>query len=533
VRIFSGENWTEGFLDYSYGPDEVRIKPVRWLNVADVRSQYFVREKSWRLVVNYIREVGLGATLRKIRSRSAEAHRNEKFLSIGVGEIIDVGINVANHQKGDFIGFIASNHPKCVERVVVNSRLIFSADRPDQADSTELSYIELGQLASKEAEKLSILKGWSQHSGNPLPVNLSELFTIAVRALSEIDWGSARRLETGSQVVTHQASAKPAGGRGRKTAVLYGYGNYAKTMCLPNVSKYVDIAAVHEIDPTQMPRPLPTALSWDSGYLADDSENYDVYLIAGYHHTHAPLAEYALQRGSYAVVEKPVVTTFEQLDALKSALEVSSAGLYSGFHKRYARYNDWIFADLGVEYGDPISMHSIVFEVPLPGLHWYRWKNSCGRVVANGCHWIDHFLFMNDFSPVTEIDVYVAPDETINATVVLDNGALFTMVLTDRGSDRLGVQNNVEFRNDNGTVRVINDGAYFAESHDRILRKKKINRLDTYGRMYRSIALDIAEGGKGDSVASLVTSAGLILEIEKQAQAQLTVHAGIVGRNAN
>lgn len=533
MRILLGEQWKDGYLDYACGPESVRIRPLRWANVAEVRSQYFELPRSLRLVWNYVREVGVGATLRKIRSRSAEAaHRNKKIVSVGVGVIVDAGAQVSGYQQGDVVGFIAANHPLCVERVVVPACLLFNLDGTQPQDQPEVAWLGLGCASAEDADALLTVGGWSDLSGNSLPDNMAVVFAAAEQVLSAGDWADARTYPTTSEAATARPAQSPAANRGRKTAVLYGYGNYAKTMCLPNVSQYVDVQAVHEIDPAQMPQPLPPELAWSSQFWAEEEQDFDVYLIASYHHTHAGIAEYALNRGAYAVVEKPIVTTFDQLDSLKIALESSSSGLYSGFHKRYARYNDWVFEDLQAERGSPISMHSIVFEMPLPRLHWYRWKNSCGRVVANGCHWIDHFLFMNDYSPVKQLDVYVAQDETINASVVLDNGAMFTMVLTDQGSRRLGVQNNVEFRNANGTVRIINDGGYFAESHDRIMRKRDINRLETYSRMYQTIARRISEGDKGDTVHSFVTSAGLILEIEKRAQEQLaTIETGH-GRNS-
>ena len=398
MRILLGEQWKDGYLDYACGPEAVRVRPLQWANVAEVRSQYFELPRSLRLVWNYVREVGVGATLRKIRSRSAEAaHRNKKIISVGVGVIVDVGDQVSGYQPGDTVGFIAANHPLCVERVVVPACLLFSLDEEQPANTNEVAWLGLGCASAEDADVLLTVGAWNELSGNSLPDNMAGVFAAAEHVLSAANWSDAQTFETTDSATTFKAAESPAANRGRKTAVLYGYGNYAKTMCLPNVSQYVDVQAVHEIDPAQMPQPLPPELAWSSQYWAEEDQDFDVYLIASYHHTHAGIAEYALNRGAYAVVEKPIVTTFEQLHSLRGALQNSSAGLYSGFHKRYARYNDWIFEDLQAERGSPISMHSIVFEMPLPRLHWYRWKNSCGRVVANGCHWIDHFLFIEGF----------------------------------------------------------------------------------------------------------------------------------------
>ncbi len=517
MKILAGEHWKEGYLDYACGPESVRILPVKWLNATEVRSQYFQPARSWRLVWNYIREIGLAATLRKIRSRSAEAaSRNTKIVSVGIGVVIDVGPGVTAPAKGTLTGFIATNHPECVERLVVPVSLLFPTDAAE-SPSGHISHLGTEACDPAAAGVLKIIGSWSDLSGNPLPMNIDSLFAAAADAIASADWSVARQLSADDVAAHRQEATSPTSGKGRKSAVLYGYGNYAKTIALPNVSRHVAVKAVHEIDPAQLPRPLAADMTWDTRYWVEPEDQYDVYLIAGYHHTHAEIAEHALNQGAAAVVEKPIVTSAEQLESLQGALEKAGGGLYSGFHKRFARYNDWIFADLKAERGSPINMHSLVFEMPLPHLHWYRWKNSCSRIVSNGSHWIDHFLFLNDYSPVTDTDVFIARDETVNVSVTLENGAILTMMLSDYGSRRLGVQNNVEFRNANGTVRVINDGNYFAESHDRILRTANLNRLETYNRMYQTIAKRISEGDPGDSIESFVASAGLILEVERLA----------------
>ena len=82
--------------------------------------------------------------------------------------------------------------------------------------------------------------------------------------------------------------------------------------------------------------------------------------------------------------------------------------------------------------------------LPLPKLHWYSWPNSGSRLLSNGCHWIDYFLFLNAFSPVTNYSLKVAKNGDSNVFVELENKAVFTMVLTDLGSSRLGVREHIK-----------------------------------------------------------------------------------------
>ena len=88
------------------------------------------------------------------------------------------------------------------------------------------------------------------------------------------------------------------------------------------------------------------------------------------------------------------------------------------------------------------------------------------------------------------------------------------MVLTDQGSERIGMQEYVELRANEVTVKIENSGRYLSEGKDRILRRTRVNKMLSYERMYTEIGREIATGGLGDSAASVETSAGLVLKLE-------------------
>src|SRR5207302_6192153 len=104
--------------------------------------------------------------------------------------------------------------------------------------------------------------------------------------------------------------------------------------------------------------------------------------------------------------------TREQLDKLLASMRKHDGKVFACFQRRYLPFNAFLRSDLDAPPGSPISYHATVFEVPLPRRHWYRWPNSASRLVSNGCHWIDHFLFLNGFRPVHRQEVFAARDGT-------------------------------------------------------------------------------------------------------------------------
>src|SRR5262249_29952697 len=154
----------------------------------------------------------------------------------------------------------------------------------------------------------------------------------------------------------------------------------------------------------------------------------------------------------------------------------SKGRLFAGFHKRYSPFNELLRTDLQITSERPVSYRAIVFEIPLPKNHWYLWPNSQGRIVCNGCHWIDHFLFLNDFCAPTRIESRRLGNDDVDVIIDLENGASFSLVITEHGSTRLGVRELLNITAGDRTANIQDERRYSAESSTRLLRREKANR---------------------------------------------------------
>jgi len=181
---------------------------------------------------------------------------------------------------------------------------------------------------------------------------------------------------------------------------------------------------------------------------------------------------------------------------------------------RYSLLWRLAFQDLGIVRGEPVNYHCNVFEVPLPALHWYRWPNSRSRVVSNGCHWIDHFLFMNNYADVERYDLWKAKNGEVHISIELVNGAVFGLHLTEFGSLRIGVQDHIELRANNTTVIVDNASRYRSENNQKVLRNHSINKMSVYKIMYQNICNRILNGDGGDDIESTKKTCDIMLRLE-------------------
>jgi len=518
VQILTGAGWTGPYPDYHRAEGMLRIRVTTIATVERIRTQYFEQPKDLRRVWNYVREVGPIQVARKIRSRSDEGPRNEKYIWIGAGEVLE------GDSSAPFVLFLATSHPRGVERIVVPSELATSI-----ADSTWQSLVRAHEgppvLGDAPAEALgpeaASLLGWNPHSGAPVPEQAAQTLlaraqqwlpnlNTATSAAEGSPWSGSSPI---SEVAPRGKAPESVTDGGTLSATLFGYGHYAKISLIPNLNPRICVNRVHEVDPTQV-GPGPHDFTLDSAPTV--REDMDVAFLAGFHHTHAPLAAEALRRGAHVVIEKPLATTQAQLDDLVAAMDGSRGTVHVGFHKRFQPFNDWAREDLGALDHDPISYYCIAYEVPLPEHHWYRWPNSGSRLLSNGCHWIDHFLFLNRFSAVRSLDVHRFPSGDVSTNIVLENDAAFHMILTDQGGQRIGVQDHIELRLRDRTVRIRNATHYESEDDRRVLRRESENKTHAYQTMYASISNAIVEGHAGDTVEMVQRSAGTVLDLEQK-----------------
>jgi predicted dehydrogenase len=516
-----GAKWADGSLDYHCDESDYRIRVLAYANVEELTGIYFVRERSPRLIWNYLPEVGPISVWRKVLSRLQERYRNKKFVSIGIGEVLRSPA-AARYEEGSRVAFLAPGLPACAERLALPEMFLTAVDPSACTTLRDDAIWYVSDRAEKKPEGAwwDRVRGWSPYSG----AVLSDADVRATREtieewIEKIDWTSGRALPTVPRSEIRAAADSSAGARrtgsdlARKRGVLFGYGHYAKTNILPNVRHRIDVEKIHEVDPTQIPKDR-SDVAWDTAPMPSESDDFDVFLIAGYHHTHAPLSVAALKCGAYAVAEKPLAVDRGQLMSLLEAMEGCRGGYFGCFHKRYSPLNDFAIEDLRQSPEEPIDYHCIVFEVPLPDLHWYHWPHSKSRLVSNGCHWIDHFLYLNGYKEVDSYELGCSPSGTIQCSATLRNGAYFTMTLTDKGSERIGLQEYVELRSGQVTVKITNNSRYESENRTRVLRRIRIGKIRTYKLMYATIAERIARGEGGDSLQSVRVSTQLMLDLE-------------------
>jgi len=517
MRVFDGRKWKDGFLDYHVGPNDMALEVKVWIALEPVTDQFVewkVSGSTLSRVFTYIRAIGLKHSLIKIISRFKERNRNRKFLSLGIGQRVD-----GNNAKRDdeLYLFLAVNHPECVNRISLSQDFCLPWKGPKnfnlEDNETLLFYRAMSWVGM---DSLRAYAAWSPFSGEPLDIeslkkNLGEAALQAAQFL-ETEAVSRRLTRTRgpwsekSSVTRRMESLTKDT---RFSATLFGLGNYAKTVVMPALKKAVRIDWVYEIDPLQLGTAFPKKYSCDTSFqpLLDggnaEAVEKQVYLICGYHHSHTAIASEAFRRGIPAVIEKPLATTRPDLEDFRKIALETKGKFFLCFQRRYTSFNRFIFEDLG---SGPLDYRCIVHEIPLPSKHWYNWPNSGSRLISNGCHWLDHFLFLNHYAEANAFDI-AEEEANYRVWVRLNNGAQFNMLLTNTGSSRVGVRDYIEVARPGATVRITDAMTLESENDHRFIRRVRASsKYENLWQMYREIGERLTRGDRGDDLKSLYSS---------------------------
>lgn len=165
----------------------------------------------------------------------------------------------------------------------------------------------------------------------------------------------------------------------------------------------------------------------------------DVVVVATTHDRHAELAVAALEAGQHVYCEKPLALDEDELAAVEAAWRASSRALLVGFNRRWsAAVRD--VASIG---SGPRVVDYRVSTGPLPADHWYADRVQGGRLLGEGCHFVDAAIALVG-SPVVAVQAAGTAPHGVEALLATDvvvglehaDGSLSSIVLASGGSPR-------------------------------------------------------------------------------------------------
>lgn len=184
----------------------------------------------------------------------------------------------------------------------------------------------------------------------------------------------------------------------------------------------------------------------DGEALLRDPE-LDAVFIATRHSQHAAQAALALASGKHVFVEKPPALDEAELAQVLSAARESGRVLMVGYNRRFAP----LALELRAHFAgrrSPLVLQVRVNAGPLAPEHWLSDPREGGRIVGEGCHFVDLCSFLAGADPVAVFAQGSAEDAAISLRFA--DGSVATIVYAASGDASAGKER----------IEAMGDGAF-------------------------------------------------------------------------
>ena len=298
-----------------------------------------------------------------------------------------------------------------------------------------------------------------------------------------LEYPNAAQPSPASSVVLRSTPSQPSvPAKGTIGVSFIGAGNFARGVLLKNLKSLPGIeyrgiltASGQSAVSAGSKYGFSFCTSSEEDIFADPAT--DAVFIATRHSQHADLVVKALNAGKAVFVEKPLAINMEQLEQVREAAAKSSRGVMVGFNRRFAPMAVALKKHFsGIH---PLSVHYRVNAGTIPAEHWVADPAEGGRIIGEGCHFLDFFAFLTDSEPVSVDRIAVdrsSPDD-VQLLLTYANGSVCHLTYTTTGAKatskervevfgggRSGILDDYRLLQlDTGSKRVVNQKAWLSQ----------------------------------------------------------------------
>ena len=245
--------------------------------------------------------------------------------------------------------------------------------------------------------------------------------------------------------VTPRAAGKPV--ENVRIGAL-GAGNYANATLLPAIKKVggvdmVGIASAGGVTAQAAAKRFGFQFASTDEKAILESADINTVLVLTRHQHHARQVLNALRAGKNVYCEKPLALSVEDLDAIFEELKNSSAGMLSvGFNRRFSPLSIRL-KKFTSACNEPFMATYRVNAGFIPATHWtHDPLQGGGRIVGEGCHFIDYMVFLAGDSP-KKVVAEALPDsgryhsDNVQISLTFPNGSLAQVIYLANGDKGL------------------------------------------------------------------------------------------------
>lgn len=212
------------------------------------------------------------------------------------------------------------------------------------------------------------------------------------------------------------------------SVAFIGAGSYAQGSLLPNLPNDITRKGVMTNSGTTSKR-VAERFGFEFCTSNEDdilkSKDINTLFIATRHDSHAKYVIEGLKNGKNVYVEKPLCMTLDELVEVQQICQEKQKTVMIGFNRRFAPLAQIIKQKFG---SGKMAMIYRVNAGAIPADSWIQdMKVGGGRMIGEGCHFIDFMAFMCGSVPV-KVSAIALPDsqglnDTLNVNIEFENGS--------------------------------------------------------------------------------------------------------------
>ena len=216
---------------------------------------------------------------------------------------------------------------------------------------------------------------------------------------------------------------------------MLGAGLFANATLLPSIKKnkrieLVGIASAGGLHAQHAAKKFGFAYAASADDEVINDPNINTVAILTHHDTHADLVVKTLRAGKHVFVEKPLALNSDQLSAIhKQLLTFHESILTVGFNRRFAPLAKKLAGFLENR-TEPMHVHYRINAGYIPLNHWiHNPEQGGGRIIGEGCHFIDFITFLVGVVPVS-VTAVALPDggkyreDNVSMTFTFSDGSI-------------------------------------------------------------------------------------------------------------
>ena len=332
-----------------------------------------------------------------------------------------------------------------------------------------------------------------------------EPFLGVVLAYPEGKTKEERRVDFPVRVNRKSSTLAPGASAGVVNLGVLGAGSFANAMLLPAIKKadgveLVGIASAGGLHAQHSGRKFGFKYATSSDEEIINDPNINTVAILTRHDSHADLVAKALKVGKHVFVEKPLAITSEQLSVISKQLKkADTCLLMTGFNRRFAPLAQSLHAALASR-TEPLHVHYRVNAGYIPLNHWTQDTNiGGGRVIGEGCHFIDFITFLVGAAPVS-VTAHALPDggkyreDNVSMTFTFPDGSIGVVDYLANG-DKSFPKERVEVFS-GGLVAVLDDFVSLRTVRDGKKKDERGAQDKGHVNEWKAFARSIREGGE-------------------------------------